>query len=383
MSSLIRILAFAPAMVAVAYGQGVILSAQGEKGSPASLPLQVDLTKSDANIIRTEEIDLNVSNECGRTLLAGNIDIGQNTENQIAAKTITSVTQAGSLTMKISELNADGEGPFTCDMDQTSNSLGSGQTPLDVKESSAGGITTLTLTMPADMACIGGTSFLSLLFLNLPLIWSDTGSTGTICTIRCFNTAAAGPFGGCVSVSQSDKDPNVNTADNIETEQTLAGVNSQIANNIKALPATISAIAEAKDANEQGVLAVDNVLGIDSVALATAGVPIAAASATAAAAVGTGKGGKTGKKGGRKGSKGKNNKRAVRNFIAWGVLRLRNSTSLLQNARMIFKFVRGLQSHTLLHKMVGERIGYFRSPSIPVLIGAAKAEGLTPLKEGH
>jgi len=303
-------------LAAIANGQGVVTSAQGEKGSPASLPLQIDLTKADANVINKTEITENVTNECGRTLLAGNIDIGQNTEDQIANKTVTSVTKAGTLTMTIDEIDANGAGPFTCDMDQTSNSLGAGQTPLTVKQASKSGISTLTITMPADMACIGG-------------------STGNICTVRCFNTVAAGPFGGCVAVSQSDITPNVNTPDNIATAQTLDGINKQIAQNNVDLPETILANQAATSENDEGVKAVDNVLGIDSVAQATAGVPdvaaataAAAAVATTAAAAGTGKkvkGGGGGKgaaaaaaaaKGAKGGKAGKNNRRAARVFIS-------------------------------------------------------------------
>ncbi len=74
MPSLVRILFIAPAMVAVARGQGVLLSAQGTKGSPASLAFQVDTAdSSDANIINSGEITANIVNECGRTLLAGNM----------------------------------------------------------------------------------------------------------------------------------------------------------------------------------------------------------------------------------------------------------------------------------------------------------------------
>ena len=158
MPTLIQILLIAPAMLAVAHGQGVILSAQGTSGSPASLPLQVDKTQADANIINENEISTNVVNECGRTLLGGNIDIGENTENQLAAKTVTSVTKGSNVDVTISQGSADGAGPYTCDMDFTSNADGvSGQTNLTVKENdSSNGNIALSLTMPSDMACVGG-----------------------------------------------------------------------------------------------------------------------------------------------------------------------------------------------------------------------------------
>jgi hypothetical protein len=153
-----RMLFIAPAMLAVAHGQGVLLSAQGTKGSPASLGLQVITTQADANIINANEISTNVVNECGRTLLGGNIDIGENTEGQLLAKTVTSVTKGGTVAVTIRQIDANGAGPYTCDLDLTGNGDGvSGQTSLKVAEKAAtGGDITLTVTMPNDMACIGG-----------------------------------------------------------------------------------------------------------------------------------------------------------------------------------------------------------------------------------
>ena len=60
--------------------------------------------------------------------------------------------------MTIRQGSADGAGPYTCDLDLTSNADGAtGQTNLTVKETdSADGNITLSVTMPSDMACIGG-----------------------------------------------------------------------------------------------------------------------------------------------------------------------------------------------------------------------------------
>lgn len=154
-----RILSVAPALWAVASAQGVLSSAQGTKGTPPSVGLQVDLTQADANIINVTEITTNVVNECGRTLLAGNIDIGTVTEQALLDKAVTSVTKGGNLAVTIKALDANGAGPYTCDMDQTSNSNGAtGQTKLTVKETDAAnnGDITLSITMPKDMKCTGG-----------------------------------------------------------------------------------------------------------------------------------------------------------------------------------------------------------------------------------
>lgn len=158
MPSFRQIFFVAPALLAIAHSQGVLLTAQGTKGSPASLGLQVDPTQADATVINVDEINSNAVNECGRTLLGGNIDIGENTENQLAAGTVTSVTKGSNVAVTIRQLDANGAGPYTCDMDLQGNANGAtGQTNLTVTEkAAANGNIALTVTMPKDMACIGG-----------------------------------------------------------------------------------------------------------------------------------------------------------------------------------------------------------------------------------
>lgn len=73
MPSFTRLILLVPTLLAAVSAQGVIQSAQGTKGSPASLALQVDITNAkDANVIKVSEVAANIVNECGRTLLAGN-----------------------------------------------------------------------------------------------------------------------------------------------------------------------------------------------------------------------------------------------------------------------------------------------------------------------
>lgn len=114
---------------------------------------------SDANFISLAEVSANVVNECGRTLLNGNIDIGENTETALAANKVTKVKAGSTVKVAINQVNANGTGPYTCDMDQTSNASGtSGQVALDVQQGSSAGSNgqlRLTVTMPKDMACIG------------------------------------------------------------------------------------------------------------------------------------------------------------------------------------------------------------------------------------
>ncbi|KAI1079625.1 hypothetical protein F5B20DRAFT_158547 [Whalleya microplaca] len=242
----LRRMAIASAVLAVAHGQGVILKAQGAKGSPASLSLLVNADdQSDANLISQAEISTNVVNECGRTLLAGNIDIGENTENALAANQVTQVTKGSDVKVTIRPTNDTGAGPFSCDMDLTGNSNGAtGQTNLTTSESDSkkNGDITLTVTMPDDMQCIGA-------------------STGDVCTVRCRN---ANEFGGCFAVQQTDTTPNQNTPANIATAQDLKGITAQVQQNIADLPAAVKAIAESgSDPAEQGTAVVQEIQAAD------------------------------------------------------------------------------------------------------------------------
>ncbi|OHE96950.1 GEgh16 protein [Colletotrichum orchidophilum] len=241
-SPMLRALA-AAAMLAMAQAQGVILAAQGPSG-PASPGLLVNPNKADANIINQKEITNNAVNECGRTILAGNIDIGETTEDQLGNKTVTQVTKGSNVDVTIAQVSADGAGPYSCDLDLTSNANGAtGQTKLQVQESGAqSGQIKLKVTMPNDLACVGA-------------------STGDVCTVRCFNANAKGPFGGCFAVQQTDTKPKQNTPGNIPTAQTLKGVLSQVQQNIVDLPAAVKSNQEAKTQDEQGLTAIKEILG--------------------------------------------------------------------------------------------------------------------------
>lgn len=121
-------------------------------------PVTVDPTQPDANIINKDEIIQNVVNECGRTLLAGNMDVGENTEIALSNKTVTQVSKGSTVDVDIAQGNDDGKGPYTCDMDLQSNAAGAtGQVPLKVQESNAkNGIISLKVQLPDDFDCIGG-----------------------------------------------------------------------------------------------------------------------------------------------------------------------------------------------------------------------------------
>lgn len=256
----------ASAVLAVAHGHGVILGAQGAAGSPASVGFLVnpDLARNcttispcqqDATLIRDAEIEANIVNECGRTELSGNIDIGEQTENALVANAVTSVTKGSTIEVTVHQVNADGAGPYFCDLDTTGNARRLvGQVPLNITNNVPGvnGFSqakaqqfTMIVTLPDDMECTGS-------------------SAGNVCTVRCRNNALAGPFGGCFPVQQTDVTPKVNRPDNIETAQALDATLAQVASNQKDLPAAIQANANAgSDEAKQNLAAVEAILNIN------------------------------------------------------------------------------------------------------------------------
>jgi hypothetical protein len=104
------------------------------------------------------------------------------------------------MTVTVHQVNADGAGPYECDLDETSNGA-TNFIPLTVTNNvpGANGLSQakeqdfeINVAMPANYNCIGA-------------------STGNICTVRCRNTAVAGPFGGCFAVQQTDGTGRTNT----------------------------------------------------------------------------------------------------------------------------------------------------------------------------
>ncbi|KAK0669894.1 hypothetical protein QBC41DRAFT_364367 [Cercophora samala] len=245
---------------------GVILAAQGEADSPPSVGFMVNDAiarnctsinpcQMDTTIIRDAEIAAGTVNSCGRTKLNGNIDVGTVTENALAEGAVTAVRQGSSVDVTIHQVNADGAGPYTCDLDEGSNS-GVMSHELVVSNNIPGqnGLSqaaeqefTITVTMPEDMKCVGG-------------------STGNVCTVRCRNAAQAGPFGGCFAVQQVDVEPAINTAKDITTADTLEAAEFQTSSNQAAFAAAVEANARAGSSEqEQNLAAVEAILALSTV----------------------------------------------------------------------------------------------------------------------
>ncbi|OTA89066.1 hypothetical protein M434DRAFT_79846 [Hypoxylon sp. CO27-5] len=249
-------------LLALAQAHGVILNAQGIDGSPASVGFKVepDLARNctsispcqqDTTIIRDAEIAANVVNECGRTELSGNIDIGENTENALAAGAVTQVKSGSQVKVTIHQVNADGAGPYTCDLVEAGNN----------------GVISQNLTVENNVPGVNGFSQAKTqdfeITVNMPDSFACTGSSaGNVCTVRCRNNAAAGPFGGCFPVQQVDVEPKQNTPANIDTSLSLEKVFAQVAQDQADLPAAVAAIQNAgSDEALQNVAVVSSILG--------------------------------------------------------------------------------------------------------------------------
>jgi hypothetical protein len=184
------------ALLALVDAHGVILAAQGDTGSPPSVGFQVNDAiarncttinpcQMDSTIIRDAEIAAGTVNSCGRTKLTGNIDVGEVTENALAANEVTQVQSGSQMQVTIHQVNADGAGPYFCDLDEGSNTgIFSQNLTVTNNIPGANGLSqaqaqdfNITVTMPNNFKCVGG-------------------STGNVCTVRCRNNAQAGPFGG-------------------------------------------------------------------------------------------------------------------------------------------------------------------------------------------
>jgi hypothetical protein len=291
-ASAIALVAFA----ANVHAHGVILAAVGDSGQsqgflgkylvhrmqacPNASAVDQNLARNcttispcqqDSTIIRDSEITQNIVNSCGRTEIAGNIDVGEQTENELAANRVTQVSGGTVMTVTIhqvghpslqfhdlqkliiAQVNADGAGPYECDLDETSNAA-TKFTKLKVANNvpGANGLSqakeqdfTISVAMPDNFNCIGA-------------------STGNICTVRCRNTAVAGPFGGCFAVQQTDGQGRTDQSAagksiffitsahsshvhrlimtvGVDTAQTLKGISNQILQNQQDLPVAIAA----------------------------------------------------------------------------------------------------------------------------------------------
>ncbi|KAI1310858.1 cell surface protein [Xylaria venustula] len=129
----------------------------------------------------------------------------QPVENSVAASAgqgttagLPTCSDDGSITMTFRQINQDGAGPLTADVDGTSggtdvNAFQTAEVTQDVPGLPVGGLSLATNTdfpvtvqMPAGMTCD-----------------ASVGGANNVCIVRVRNGAAAGPFGGSAAFTQS------------------------------------------------------------------------------------------------------------------------------------------------------------------------------------
>ncbi|KAJ3575689.1 hypothetical protein NPX13_g3948 [Xylaria arbuscula] len=329
MYSSARILSLA-ALVASANAHGVILQAQGIDGSPASVGFKVNSEiprnctsispcQQDTTLIRDAEIAANIVNECGRTELDGNIDIGENTENALAAGAVTQVKAGSTIDVTIHQVNADGAGPYTCDVIAQGNNGVITFPDVEVTDNvpGANGFSqakeedfVIKVTMPTDLNCTGS-------------------SAGNVCTVRCRNNALAGPFGGCFPVQQVDTEAVSLKSSDVDTLLSLKKVQAQVAQDVEDLPVALAANqAAGSDESLQAAAVVSSLLNISVLSLPapTLTQGVGQATTTAAAAVTTSDAAddnnsnddnsNNGSRRNRNGKNNNNNKRSAKAFMA-------------------------------------------------------------------
>jgi len=129
----------------------------------------------------------------------GTVETGvQAAVGQGAASGLPTCSDSGVVKMTFHQVNQDGAGPLTADIDPTSGgtdpaAFQSAQVTQDVPGLGIGGLSGVTTTdfpvaiqMPAGMTCSG-----------------QVGGASNVCIARLQNSALAGPFGGSVAFTQS------------------------------------------------------------------------------------------------------------------------------------------------------------------------------------
>ncbi|KAI9851347.1 MAG: hypothetical protein M1838_003903, partial [Thelocarpon superellum] len=115
---------------------------------------------------------------------------------QGAATGLPTVGANGQIPVNMHQVNTDGGGPFTCDVDATSGGTEeSAFVPATVPANAAGLLGNspqtqasdhqMTIQMPTGAPCSG-----------------TVAGVSNVCQVRCKNQAAAGPFGGSVAFTQ-------------------------------------------------------------------------------------------------------------------------------------------------------------------------------------
>ncbi|CAH7678484.1 hypothetical protein PPACK8108_LOCUS13011, partial [Phakopsora pachyrhizi] len=147
--------------------------------------------QQDTSIIRDKEISRGKTGGCGRTPAGGVNEITAELSKAESAG-LPSVGANGKIEMTLHQVNQDGAGPYTCDVDTAGDGKKFQKMKVNKNVPGFAGLSKSTATdfplvasMPAGAKCEGG-------------------ADGKTCIVRCRNNAIAGPFGSCVAVTQDN-----------------------------------------------------------------------------------------------------------------------------------------------------------------------------------
>ena len=183
-------------------GHGAIIAATGDAGGNG-MALGVDTatprdgTRRDPFQQDSTRFKGDAADTFGETVGAGDNQLEAGTK-AIMAETgdqLPQISQGGSVQMTLHQVNADGGGPYTCEMN--ADGTGANWQAIDVtttppgqnSRNRAGAQTDFPLeaAVPADQACTG-----------------TVAGQDNVCLVRCMNAARAGPFGGVVPVQMAN-----------------------------------------------------------------------------------------------------------------------------------------------------------------------------------
>ncbi|EIW58129.1 uncharacterized protein TRAVEDRAFT_123691 [Trametes versicolor FP-101664 SS1] len=169
-------------------GLGVTFNGEVARGGTTEQPFQLDTP-----VMKNQKDD-----PCGATLLAGSVDISTAIETvSTAFGGLPTIPTSGKLTLGMFQVNADGGGPFTAEIN--TDATGKSWTAINVLSQPPGvnGIihsapanSTITVEIPSGTTCTGANGACVIRFNNGG---PDSGSLAN----------GAGPFGGCVAVAQT------------------------------------------------------------------------------------------------------------------------------------------------------------------------------------
>lgn len=182
-------------------GHGAIIAATGDAGGQG-MALGVDTStprdgtrrdpfQQDSTRFRGASADT-----FGETVGAGanQLEAGTRAIMSEMGGQLPQVTPGGSVDMTLHQVNGDGGGPYTCEINAdgtgtTWQNINVATTPPGQNSRNRGGAQTdfpMVANIPADQTCTG-----------------NVAGQDNVCLVRCMNAARAGPFGGVVPVQMA------------------------------------------------------------------------------------------------------------------------------------------------------------------------------------